>query len=245
MSKSHSACILSVVADLHPGMRCSRSRGAQGFSIGSQMWCKHSIPDWTGKPQCVSDETWQILQNQQAQARRAQTQQKQAELDQQRAEADAARAQAEAKEHYQKLIADGVSMERQLGYNPTSINDFKLDGRELTSSQAKIAIAGVYVKRGQVELLFPSTIAALISHETGADDTAIAIVTDDAARAIRQYLLNCVGNYSTSISGCALTVMGHASVCTRTTLLGANDEPCVIVEHGWHIDQTRNAPDGG
>ena len=61
----------------------------------------------------------------------------------------------------------------------------------------------------------------------------IPLLTDDANREFRQYLLECRANPGTVQIGCPIVVSGHASMCHASNALGANLElPCIAVETG-------------
>jgi hypothetical protein len=130
------------------------------------------------------------------------------------------------------LAAQQVRTAQERGYKRTTFDDFTLDGRELAANSAKVSIQGVYVKRGEVEMLFPSLLAIAMARETLRTDAGIGLLTSDATRSVRKFLLDCRNNPVGAQIGCSLTVLGRASMCTKTTLVGATDVPCLIVEDG-------------
>ncbi len=197
----------------------------------------------SGGYQCVSDDQERLWAAQGEQAR-LQKEAADVQVAKQYADAQAAK-QAAAADRRQQVIDEATRMEREGGYELTTVNDFKLDGKTLAETGAKVAIHGVYVKRGNIEFLFPSLMSSLIARETGSDDTAVPIITENASRSTRQYILNCQNNYYATQAGCGLNITGHASICTLTSLVGTTDEPCVIVEHSWFADRAQDVPGGG
>jgi hypothetical protein len=144
--------------------------------------------------------------------------------------ANAARArQAEVIKSYREQVAKAEADQAQRGYQVMTIDDFLLDGKKLVAANAKVAVAGLYKKIGQMTVLLPNAMTALQNHA----DTGVAVLTDDATRSTREFVLNCerdpVGR------GCQITFLGHATTCTRTTLVGSTDIPCLKVEDGWNI----------
>ncbi len=197
----------------------------------------------SGAYRCASDDQAHLAMAQGEQAR-LQKEAADVQVAKQYADAQAAK-QAAAADRRQQVIDEATRMEREGGYELTTVNDFKLDGKTLAETGAKVAIHGVYVKRGNIEFLFPSLMSSLIARETGSDDTAVPIITENASRSTRQYILNCQNNYYATQAGCGLNITGHASICTLTSLVGTTDEPCVIVEHSWFADRAQDVPGGG
>ena len=138
---------------------------------------------------------------------------------------------AEAKMKAQTVAAENLKSARERGYNPTSFDDFKLDGRDLATTQAKIMMQGVYKKLGEIETLQPSAMAVLAARSRG-EDNGIGLITEDASRNVRKYLLQC-GDDMRAPLGCQITVLAHVTMCTKTTLIGAKNLPCLAVEDGW------------
>ncbi len=131
--------------------------------------------------------------------------------------------------------AQHLQAEKEGGYKRITFDDFKLDGKQLAASESKIAITGVYLKVGDVEYLFPTILAIATLRETLNTDTGIGLLADDAPRNIRKYFLDCENNPATAQIGCPINVLGHATMCTRTSLLSgySTDMPCVAIEDGW------------
>lgn len=126
-------------------------------------------------------------------------------------------------------INEKLSKAKQQGYQPESFEDFKLDGKQLAATNAKLIIQGVYEKFGEVETLQPSGLAVAFARQYD-NDNGIPLLTDDATRNIRKFFLECGDNPGVPL-GCPVTVIGHADMCTN--LLGTNSAPCLAVEDGW------------
>jgi len=126
----------------------------------------------------------------------------------------------DAAEMQQRAIAKAETR----GYeNIASVKDLILDGKDLANRNAKIQVVGIYRKMGGTSVLYASI---LDSYQN--NDNYIPILTDDAQRALREYLLNflCESN-----SGCQIDVGGHMTMCEPTNLLLAGTSmPCLDVE---------------
>ncbi len=142
---------------------------------------------------------------------------------------------AEEQKRYQEAVAAQIKEATDRGYKPIGFDDFHLDGKDLASNETKIAIQGLYLKIGNIEFLMPSMAAIALMQATGRTDQGIGLITDDATRDVRQFLLDCRNNLPAAQVGCQVTLLGHPSMCHRTTLVGEFDEPCLIVEDGWNI----------
>jgi len=145
------------------------------------------------------------------------------------------RAEHEAKrqqENRQAAIAEKFERAKGQGYRPISFEDFKLDGKKLAEANAKLILKGYYSKSGDLEVLRPSALAVAMAREYG-NDSGISLLSDDAARNVREYFLECDENPAAQL-GCPITVIGHADMCTLTNvLIGSKDVPCLVVEDGW------------
>jgi uncharacterized protein len=128
-------------------------------------------------------------------------------------------------------IAGKFELRKQQGYRPISFEDFKLDGKILAGENAKLILQGFYSKAGEVEILQPTGLAVAIARQYG-NDSGIPLLSEDAARNVRKYFLEC-GNNPAAQLGCPVTVSGHADLCGAKTLLGSKTVPCLVVEDGW------------
>ncbi len=143
------------------------------------------------------------------------------------AAAEAAKREArEAEQKYQEIVSER-------GYKAITFEDFILDGKELAASDAKVALTGLYVKQGQIELLFLSLGAVMMAQRSFNTDTGVGLLTGDAARNLRKYLLQCQ-NSPVGMYGCRVTVLGRATMCERSILLSSTGVPCVAVDDGWN-----------
>lgn len=133
----------------------------------------------------------------------------------------------------QQVVAQHLKDEADRGYKRMSFDDFKLDGKILASSETKVALTGFYIKFGQADYLFQSPLSIAMTRESFNTNGAIGLLTDDAARNVRKYFLDCGNNPVAAQMGCKINVLGRASMCTKTTLLGSTDQPCITVEDGW------------
>jgi hypothetical protein len=127
------------------------------------------------------------------------------------------------------MVAQQLRVEQERGYKRITFDDFKLDGRQLAAANSKVAIAGVYLKLGEVEYLFPSGLAVVMMRESPATNVGIGLLTEDANRDIRKFFLDCQNQQT----GCSATLLGRATSCTRTTLVGSKNLPCLTVDDGW------------
>jgi tetratricopeptide (TPR) repeat protein len=149
--------------------------------------------------------------------------------DQQRAQADFSAAQTAKVRQQQEAETQQIRTELGQGYRRITFEDFQLDGKKLAMEQARVSVRGVYKKVGQIEYLFPSENAlVLATQKFETDDTAIPILSDDAVRDFRQVLLHC----RTSSQFCPVVVLGHVTICEKTTLVGGTGVPCLAVENG-------------
>ena len=125
-----------------------------------------------------------------------------------------------------------LSNAQQQGYKPITFEDFKLDGKQLASSEAKVMMQGFYQKLGNIELLQPNGVTVAIARSNGDSGNGIGLLTEDATRDVRKGLLQC-GDPMIYPLGCQMTIIGHTSMCTMTTLVGSKSVPCIAVEDGW------------
>jgi hypothetical protein len=134
-----------------------------------------------------------------------------------------------ARDQEQKMVASDL----ENGYPTISFEDFALDGKEFAKSGKKIALAGVYVKRGDIEWIFSTPMTAMISQRSIANGTGATLLTDNASRGLRSYFLQCSQDPATSSMGCQARVRGTVQMCDLTTSLSTREVPCLVVEGGW------------
>lgn len=154
----------------------------------------------------------------------AKAEQARREAEQRRMAAEAAQQQAEAQRN-----ADAAK-----GYIPSAVRDFVLDGRALAGRSARIAVSGVYMPAGNLELLFGDRIEAIqFAQGETQNPLAIHLLTDTAARAFREQLLTCRSSPATATVGCPMRILGTARMCVLTNPFGARqDVPCLSVDEG-------------
>jgi hypothetical protein len=73
-------------------------------------------------------------------------------------------------------------------YRFITIQDFKLDGKDLAAHHAKVQLQGFYKKFDDLEVLLPSGLAVAAAREYGSN-SGVPLLTDDAARGIRKLFL--------------------------------------------------------
>jgi hypothetical protein len=152
-----------------------------------------------------------------------------ARASQQRSEQTRLAEEKRARDEQQRRIEE----DRSLGYAFISSEDFLLDGKKLASTDAKVALQGMYVKTGAVERLFPSPVAAVMATRGSTSATlGVVLLTDDAPRELRAYFLRCGSLPGSSQLGCPVRVRGHATTCERTMPSGQEAVPCLAVEGG-------------
>jgi hypothetical protein len=115
-------------------------------------------------------------------------------------------------------------------YRTITLQDFKLDGKDLATKHAKIRLQGFYKKFGNLDTLQPSAIAVAAAREYGSEN-GVPLLTDDATRTIRKTFLECGDNPMRPL-GCPVTLSGHADMCTVGNLVASKTVPCLVVEDG-------------
>ena len=131
-----------------------------------------------------------------------------------------------------RLSAEAATIELDHEYKRITVQDFILDGKELAAADAKVSIKGTYAKWGENEMLFPSAAAVYTAKQSLSTDGGIGVLSDEATRTVRKYLLECVTNGAAAQFGCPLTVFGRATMCTWTRLGSSKDVPCLIIVDG-------------
>jgi hypothetical protein len=143
---------------------------------------------------------------------------------------DKRRHQAEAEDKMQRQREQEAADEAR-GYPHITVETFMLDGKDLASVGAKAAIAGAYVREGNLDNLYADRRALFMARQDNSQPN-VPLVTDDASRDFRQQLLRCQSDASSHL-GCLVTVLGHATTCKLSNAFGAGrEEPCLTVEDG-------------
>ena len=142
----------------------------------------------------------------------------------------------------QRLMAAAVqqradaqqSADAALGYSRIAVRDFILDGRELASRSAKVSLVGVYLPAGNLHLLFSNNVDAVqFANGPVQNIQLVHLLTTNASHSFRSQVLACRSNPSAEYVGCAVRILGIATMCALTGPLGARQEvPCVSVEEG-------------
>jgi hypothetical protein len=111
----------------------------------------------------------------------------------------------------------------------------------MASKQSRISMKGTYVPDGNMEWFFSSPQDAIQVSAGGYNSSnipRIPLLTEDATREFRQFLLRCKSNPSSSQLGCSAVISGHVSQCSITGPLGANRSlPCIVVENGRDLNR--------
>jgi peptidoglycan hydrolase-like protein with peptidoglycan-binding domain len=129
------------------------------------------------------------------------------------------------------------------GYKFVSPDEFRLDGKELAESGAKIALLGRYLKTQNSEFLIGAYINAEDVFGSAASlDSRITIFTEHASRDLRKEILD--ARTAESIGDILvgkpinLIILGTADLCIERNDYGVKikeDIPCIQVEDGWKI----------
>src|SRR5262249_43166811 len=96
-------------------------------------------------------------------------------------------------------------------------------------------VEGFYLKTGRGEFLLPSATAAALVDRTGRADQGVVLLTGDADRAAKQLFARCRGDSVAAQLGCDATILGHATLCDRISVVGRAEVPCLVVESAWSI----------
>jgi hypothetical protein len=125
--------------------------------------------------------------------------------------------------------------EIQTAIAPASITveTFALDGRDLAAKEREVTLTGVYLRENNLEHLYSDIRAAMLATRQGLQQLYVPLLTENATREFRKYLLTCQSNPTSAQLGCSMTVLGRATTCTLSNAFGATrEEPCVDVEDG-------------
>ena len=124
--------------------------------------------------------------------------------------------------------------ERTSGYQRISVETFLLDGGDLAAKAAKVSISGVYVREGNLSVLYADRDSAMMAARGRTQQPKVPLLTDNASREFRQVLLMCQSNPANAQGGCPITILGRAEKCQLSNAFGATrDESCIAVEKGW------------
>lgn len=104
-----------------------------------------------------------------------------------------------------------------------TVKDLILDGKDLAARNAKVQITGIYKKLADNSVLYASPMDAYAN-----SDNYMPILTDDAARPVREALMG----YACQNFGCTMNFGGHMTMCKHINLLAEDypDVPCLHVE---------------
>ena len=138
------------------------------------------------------------------------------------------RQQTERQQH----LAKTQELERQVdlgkrGYESISVQTFELDGTGLAERSAKLAISGVYVREGNIDVLYADQNAVMMEYYAsrfGTHQPKVSLLIDNASRELRAHFLNCRSDPSSARRGCAVSVLGYATKCTLTNPFGTTRE---------------------
>jgi hypothetical protein len=121
------------------------------------------------------------------------------------------------------------------GYESISGETFVLDGKDLAAKAAKVSLSGVYIREGNLDVLYADARAVMMAHQ-GLRQPSVPLLTDDASREFREHLLTCQSNPASAQMGCPVAVLGRVTTCTLSNAFGAaRAEPCVAVEDGRQL----------
>jgi uncharacterized protein len=124
-----------------------------------------------------------------------------------------------------------LEIAKQQGYRSISLDDFKLDGKQLSETNSKLILRGFYTKDDELEVLQESGLAVAIARRYG-NTRGVPLLTDAATREVRKYFLRCASGPLIPV-GCPITIIGHAEMCSANSLLETKSVPCLVVEDGW------------
>ena len=119
--------------------------------------------------------------------------------------------------------------EVSLGYRPVSFEDFKLDGKQLSETNAELILQGFYSKSDDIEILQQSGLAVAIAKRYGA---GVPLLTDAAARDVRKYFLECRSNPLAQL-GCPITFNWSCRRVLCGQLVRIEKRSLSVVEDGW------------
>jgi len=116
-----------------------------------------------------------------------------------------------------------------------SLETFLLDGKDLAARSAKVSLQGFYLPQGDAGLFFANQTALIMAagYPEGANTPRLPLLTEDATRDFRQYLLACRSNPASAQIGCPVSIVGYATMCVASGPFSDRRQlPCVSVEDG-------------
>ena len=126
--------------------------------------------------------------------------------------------------------------EAALGYRRINVEDFVLDGADLARQGSRLSMQGAYLSAGNVGLLYADRVSLIRATQLGSvgqNFPTVPLLTDDATRSFRQFLLQCQMNPAAAQVGCTVAITGAATICKLTSPLGVERElPCLAVDDG-------------
>jgi hypothetical protein len=132
--------------------------------------------------------------------------------------------------------AQNQANDTALGYKPISIEDFVLDAAEFAKTGKKVSLQGAYLLSEHMGLLFADQLAIIKATSypsVSPNEPRVPLLTENAARPFRQFLLRCQTNPVAFRSGCRVAIIGVVEMCKLTGPLGLGRElPCVDVNNG-------------
>ena len=137
------------------------------------------------------------------------------------------------REEARRQQAEQAEQDRARGYQSITVETFVLDRRDLASKATKVSLGGVYIRQGNLDVLYANVQAAMIANSRGLHQPNVPLLTDHASREFRLHLLKCQSNPASAEMGCPVTVLGRVITCKLSNAYGAaREEPCVAVEDG-------------
>jgi hypothetical protein len=171
-----------------------------------------------------------------ARRQRAEAEAELIKLEAERQRKQEAERRAEAKLKYEEQLAALVKKEKDAGYRPIDFEDYLLDEKLLAATKTKVAVFGYYQRSDGNDVLVKS-----VNASSNSEDNVIHLLTDDATRDARKYMLTCRESTDT----CPMTVVGRVNNRRVTRFFGVeHSEPCLVVDDVWNVPQPVAPEDG-
>lgn len=132
------------------------------------------------------------------------------------------------------------SRDEARGYRRISFETFVLNAKSMARENGKVSLKGVYIPTGDSGVLFAHRNDVAMMRTAGYSDYGLRIplLTEDASREFRQYLLRCRTDPNTAQWGCPIIVAGRVTICKMSNpLKGQWEAPCISVDDGRAVDQ--------